>query len=636
MTADCKTDTGQPFWQGRLFICCVALLAYSYVFTADFIWDDDAYIIFNTQLRTLSGLGRIWLDPLVSPQYYPMVLTAFWAQFQLWGVNPFGYHLVNILLHIANGLLVWACLRRCSVPSAFLVAVLFVLHPVQVESVAWITELKNILSLFFYLLALNVYIRYSAATEEDPTARLNRFLYALSLLFFALALFSKTVSASFPAAVLLISWWQTGRIVRKDVVRMLPFFVLAAVLGLNTARLEVSQALAKGAEWDFTLLDRFLIAGRAVWFYIAKLLVPHPLVFSYPRWVIDSRSIWQYIPPLALLLLLLALWLSRERFGRGPLAAMLFFVGTLFPALGFFNFYPMRFSFVADHFQYIACIGFFALLCSSANLLLQRLIPHSCSVRLVFWGAVFMVLFFLTLEQGKTYKNNLTLFSDVISKNPNSWFGYTNRAAYYVNIGNDDLAMVDFEKSLVIKPDDPDALHGRGILYMRQKDYDRAFMDFDQSIRLRPWRVDFYKTRSSASLFTGRLDTALIDAGRVIEMEPAEVKNYLLRASIYVENENYAQAINDLNTAMTIDRNGAAVWANRGLVYYRQGLYENAIADFNKAIELKPDSPESFYNRGLAKSAMGQYEAARGDFLQARQRGYVLTDADIDSILTRK
>jgi tetratricopeptide (TPR) repeat protein len=528
-----------------LFILAILVAAvYSSVFSAGFIWDDDDYVINNQLLRSLAGLRSIWFEPGATPQYYPMVFTLFWTQFQLWGLQPFGYHLVNILLHAANALLLWLCLQRIHVPSAFWVALLFALHPVQVESVAWITELKNVLSLFFYLLSLLAYLQYADAVASSATAAKRRLAYALSLLLFLLSLFSKTVSGSLPAAILLIHWWQTGRICRRDVVRLLPFFALAILFGMVTARLEISHVLARGPEWDFSPVDRVLIAGRAVWFYAGKLVWPYPLMFNYPRWQIDAGSWWQYLFPLAVIGTLIALWCSRGRFGRGPLAAVLFFVGTLFPALGFFNVYPMRYSFVADHFQYAASIGMLILMTAGLELFLSRRgIGAAGRCALFMIPATFAAI--LTWSQGHVYRDRITLFSATIARNPASWLSYANRGRDYALAGRDDLALPDLDRALALNPLEADALQCRGSVLLKRKEFDRALADFDKSIELQPKRADYYLNRCKARRIAGLAELALADADMAIRLDPNLAEGYIERMTVHAIRGEYQKALED-------------------------------------------------------------------------------------------
>ena len=467
------------------------------------------------------------------------------------------------------------------------------------------------------------YWRFAAISESRNPPWLQ---YGLSLLCFAFALFSKTVSGSLPAALLLVLWWKRGAIRWQDVGSLAPFFALAMVLGRQTARLEVSHVLANGPEWDLTFLERLLIAGRAICFYAGKLLWPHPLIFNYPRWQIDTHVWWQFLFPAIVVLLMMLLWLFRGRIGRGALTGVLFFIGTLFPALGFFNVYPMRYSFVADHFQYLASIGIIVLICAG----IARFCPGH---RMFPFLPILLVLTCLSWQQGKTYKDRTTLFSDVIAKNPASWLSYTNRGRDYALSGRDDLAMADLQQSLKLNPDDADALQCRGIIFLKQKNYDHALADFDRSIVLSPWRSDYYRNRSVANHKAGRLMQALSDAGKVIELDPYDVKAYLHRALLYGLTEAYADAIRDLDAALQLDSGSFAAYANRGLIYFRQGLIDKSLSDYSRALSINSESAEIYFNRGIALAARGDADRAGLDLRQAQRLGFKVTDGEIEQVL---
>lgn len=257
-------------WQA-VVLFVVVFLAYLPAWHGGFIWDDDAHVT-RPKLRCWEGLFRIWFEPGATQQYYPLVHGTFWLEHWLWGDDPTGYHLVNLALHAGSAFLVALILRRLAVPGAFLAAVVFALHPVHVESVAWITEMKNTLSAVFYLSAMLCYLRF----DENRGGR----WYAAALGLFLLALLSKTVTATLPAALLVIFWWRRGRLDwRSDVLPLAPFLLLGAVSGLFTAWVERTINGAEGAEFQFSLVERCLIAGRAIWFYLGKLLWPADLIF---------------------------------------------------------------------------------------------------------------------------------------------------------------------------------------------------------------------------------------------------------------------------------------------------------------------------------------------------------------------
>src|ERR1017187_5203871 len=381
-------------------IILITLLAYLPALHGGFIWDDEAHVTDCQALRTLHGLARIWTEPGAVQQYYPLVYTTFWVQFHLWQLNPFGYHLVNVLLQAMNAILLWLVLKQLRVRGAWLAAVIFAIHPVEVESVAWITELKNVLSATFYLSALLAYERFQSwDVEKTGEARLWGF-YGLSLGLYVCALLSKTVTCTLPAAILLLVWWKRGRIGGRDVGPLVPFFMAGTGLGLITAWTEKKFIGAEGMEWAFTFTERLLIAGRALWFYAAKVVWPENLIFVYPHWKIDSGQWWQWLFPLGAVVVAVALWMGRERVGRGPLTAMLFFAGTLGPALGFVNVFPMRYSFVADHFQYLASMGLIAAMAAGVMTILRH--PR---MRIIGGAAIVVSLSMLTCQRTWVYQN---------------------------------------------------------------------------------------------------------------------------------------------------------------------------------------------------------------------------------------
>ncbi len=355
-----KTSSVLKTWVCAFVLVLITLLAYQPVWRAGFIWDDDFYVTNNTPLHTVDGLWGIWFKPGTTIQYYPLVFTSFWAEYHFWGLQPLGYHLVNVLLHALNAILLWRVLQQLKIPGSWWAAAIFALHPVSVESVAWITERKNVLSGFFYLLAVLAYLRFRPLTDRESARAGDWRYYPLVLALFLCALLSKTVTCSLPAVLLLLVWWKNGRVERRDVLATAPLFVLGVASGFMTTWMEKHSVGANGAEWALSFVQRCLVAGRALWFYTGKLFWPRNLTFIYPHWEINAGVWWQYAFPVAALAVLIALWRVRSRIGRGPLVAVLFFAGTLVPALGFFDVFPFRYSYVADHFQYLACIGLIA------------------------------------------------------------------------------------------------------------------------------------------------------------------------------------------------------------------------------------------------------------------------------------
>ncbi len=470
-------------------------------------------------LRSLDGLRRIWFEAGATQQYYPLLHSVFWVEQKLWGDAPLGYHLVNILLHTLAALMAAILLRRLEVPGAYLAAAIFALHPVHVESVAWIAELKNTLSAVFHLAAAIVYLRFDRARSMLP--------YMVALLLFVLGLLSKTVTATLPAALLVVFWWQRGRLAwKRDVLPLAPFFLLGGAAGLFTAWVERTLIGAEGAAFDLSLPDRFLIAGRVVWFYAGKLFWPAPLVFIYPRWNVSAAVWWQYLFPAAALAALAVLWSIRRR-RRGPLAGVLFFIGTLFPVLGFCNVFPFLFSFVADHFQYLASLGLIALASAGiAIALAQRRLwdrPAGYAVCL----ALLAVLAVLTWRQSGMYVDAETVYRTTIERNPRCAMALNNLGALlYERLGLDETEKLDEPEKLIQRAMELDPRYGAsghdglGRIWLRRLRADQAMFHFNESLRIDQRYVEAYLDRGLLWVGSGQFDYAIADYQNALEIAP--------------------------------------------------------------------------------------------------------------------
>jgi tetratricopeptide (TPR) repeat protein len=450
-----------------------------------FIWDDDSYITKNPTLTARSGLSLIWLDMRASPQYYPLTFSLLYLENCLWGFNPIGYHLVSILLHACNAVLVWFVLRKLAVPGSYFAAGLFALHPVEVESVAWVAEQKNTLSCLLSLAALWSYLPFQPLDGQDSTEVRRRFRwwwYGLSLGFFVLALLSKSVVATLPGVLLLLLWWKQPRLKLRDVLPLAPFFVVGAAIGLNTARLEVNHVGAHGPDFEHTPLERVLIACRAICFYAGKLIAPVKLSFFYPRWHIDPVEAGQWLPVLAVFLTLVFLFLLRRRVGKGPLTAVLCFCVILFPGLGFVNIYPTRYSFVADHFQYHASIALLALMGAVAAWPFSALQDRrllATALALPFLAGLGL----LTWSQCLVYRDANTLWTDTLAKNPKAWAAHTNLGNLLKAQGRPELAASHHLKAIELKPDELLGYLNLGETYVRAGDMQRAIETYELGLR---------------------------------------------------------------------------------------------------------------------------------------------------------
>jgi tetratricopeptide (TPR) repeat protein len=597
-------------WLLLVVLSVATLVAYLPVWHGAPLWDDDAHLT-PASLASWEGLGRIWTDFQVTQQYYPIVNTAFWVMNRLWGQNTLGYHLVNIFLHALSAFLVAGILRRWSLPGAAIAAVIFALHPIQVESVAWMSELKNTLSGVFYLLAAIVYLKF------DTNRHWRQYLLALGL--FVLALGSKTVTATLPAALLIVLWWRRGRVTwRQDVLPLIPFFVTGLAAGAGTAWLEVAWVGAKGQSFDLTWVERTMLAGRAAWFYAGKVLWPVDLIFMYPRWTIDQSVWWQYLFPLALAGALVFLWVIRAR-ARGPLAAALYFCGTLFPALGFVNVFPFRYSFVADHFQYLASLGVIVPL-SVGLVLAARRWRFGVSDQVIA-AAVAVPLLVLTFRQSRQYVDAETLYRSTIAANPDSLLARSNLSSLLLDGPADRWAEAEQQaaEALRIDPRDASAHNNLGLAWQRKGRYADAVREHQEAIRLDPDLAAAHYDLGIALGALGNLDEAAAaydESLRIFPSQP-EVLNNL--GQLRARQGRFPEGVSSVREAIRLAPGSPDLRMSLANILQSSHDYSAAIVAYDEALSIRPGWGEAWHNKALALRALGRPDESVAAFLEAER-----------------
>jgi Flp pilus assembly protein TadD len=619
-----------PVWQGALIVLLV-FLAYLPALRGSFVWDDDSW---TTNLSALfqdpSGLRSIWFQPTALQQYYPLSGTTFWLDYQLWKFWTTPYHVENVLLHALAALLFWRLLLRLRAPGAWLAGAIFALHPVMVESVAWITERKNVLSLVLYLGALLAYLRYAQGVSSGrcQVTRTDSILsrvtchpslfYGLAFVLFLGALLAKTTTFSLPAAILLIGWWQRGHIQwRADVLPTLPFFALALGLCAVTAWLEKNHVGAEGSDFALTFPQRCLIAGRAFWFYLGHLFWPANLCFVYPRWQPNPGSGWQWLQPVTALGALFTLWLARGRIGRGPVTALFFYVGTLFPVLGFMNAYGMRYSFVWDHWVYLSALGIIALV--AALVVRAGESRRTPAVVYGFAAIVLPVLALLTWRQAGMYTDMETLWRDTLAKNPDCWMAYNNLGLLLKKQGHIEEAMENYRKSIQINPNNAEALNDLGLALADNGRFDEAIENYHQAIQIDPNLSAALNDLGLALAAKGQLDEAIENYHKAIQINP-NYSHALNNLGVALAAKGQLdEAIEDYHKAIQINPNLSGALNNLGVALAAKGQFDEAIENYRQAIQIKPDYCDALDNLGITLTAQEQFDEAVETFRKAIQ-----------------
>jgi len=587
----------------------------------EFLSDDEGYITDNYLLRSWSGLRKIWGDPRAMPQYYPLTFTSFWVEHHLWNNRPAGYHASNVLIHALNAALVYLLLRRLRLPGAWLGGAIFALHPVNVASVAWVAERKNVLSTAFYLASLMCYARYLHLDQSERDARSGTGYALAGLGLFCCALLSKTVTCTLPVTILLIMWWRRVRIDLRAVLGLVPMFALSLGAGAVTVWVERSSAA-----FELTWLQRVLIAGRAFWFYAVTLLWPFRLCMMHPRWVIDVGTWWGYLFPVSLVCVFVLAVLGSRKTGRAPLAVLLFFAATLAPVLGLVNFGYMQHSFVADHLIYLACIGPIAFLASLGTKAAQYRGKTGRNIALAVAAALIAGLGLMTWKRSGVYADRGKLWDDTIAKNPGSSMAWNGRGMFNSTKGNLEQAIADYSKAIELGSgsylaNTNRSVHyrNRGYAYYRKGQFDRAIDDYDKAIELAPRNVKSYVGRGYAYHKKGLYGKAIRDYTKAIELEPDCYRAYRARWEAHFATNRYDMGIRDLDKAIALAPKVPLNYSARGMAHSQLGNQEQAVKDFNRAVILNPTDPHSYNNRGIVYRKKGEYDKAIADFNKALQ-----------------
>lgn len=574
-----------------LLLAGVTIFAYRPAWNGGFLWDDDDYIVKNDLLTASDGLQRIWFSLDSPSQYFPLVYTTFRIERALWDLNPSGYHWVNLLLHVANALLVWRMLARLNVPGAWLAGAIFALHPVQVESVAWITERKNVLMGFFFLLTLLAWIAFIDERTKRPWP-----FYVLALVLCVLALLAKSTACTLPAALLLILWLKKTPITKQRLIQIAPFVVLSIGMGLLAVWWErYHQGTTQTAFPFLSPIQRILVASRAVWFYLSKLIWPSNLTFIYPKWNIRPAHLLDYTWLLAGIVACVAIYFLRRYVGRSVEIAAAFFVITLSPVLGFIMLFTFRYTFVADHYQYLACIGPIALVSAGVASLADMLKQYRA---LIVGGGLFAVasLGALTWRQAAMYGDIETLWRTTLARNPECWMAHTNLGIVLLQKGQLNDGIAHYRAALRMQPDSWDAEYNLGTALVAKGEVDEAILHCERAVAMQPNDPDSQVALGDALLQKKRVEEAILHYHKAIALRPDYFLAHYGLARASFEKGELDTAVQHCRAALFIRPDDADCHTVLAVALDQQGETAEAIHHYEKAVQIAPKSISALTN----------------------------------------
>ncbi len=591
----------KPWFFAALLIAAV-FCVYRPAWHGTYVWDDDDHLVNNPVLNP-GGLATVWV-PGGYLNYWPLTYTVYRIEYQFWRLDPLGYHLVNIGLHCLAALLVWQVLVRLRVPGALFGAAIFALHPVNVESVAWIAQLKGLLSVTLALLTVLLYLGYEQ--------RGHAWRYVVALIVFALSALAKGEALTLPIVFLALAWWQRGRITRNDLLRAAPFALIAA--GMAAVEVWTQYLVESPVIRTDDFFSRAAIAGRAVWFYLGKLVWPANLIPFYPRWTTGSSDLWSYLPDTLLLAAFGVAWWKRRTWGRPLVMMIVCYVALLLPVLGFVNIYFMRYSLVADHWQYIATIVPCAIFAGVAATLARRYVPRGAA-----WLAAVCLLAglgALSSRQSETYANVDAFYGATIASNPDCWLAHYNLGEIYGGRGQMDAAMDQFRIALTIKPDYAKAQDGLGQALVSRGQLDEALTHYHKALEIDPKDADADFGIGDILISQGKIDSAIDYFRKAVAINPnhAEAHNNLGNALLQLGKEE--QGIAEIKKSLELNPNLFAANYNLADEMLKHGKIDSAIGYYERAAAIKPGFADAHYNLGSLRARRGEFDAAIAQYQQ--------------------
>ncbi len=573
-------------------------------------WDDPAYITDNILLRSLTAenLSRL-LTANIEGNYHPLTMLSFALEYQLFQTAPLGYHITNLLLHLVNVYLVgWLIFQLCRRPMvAFITALFFGIHPMHVESVAWLSERKDLLYTCFYLAAL---VNYEKHLEKPSVTQ-----YLWVLLFLVLSLLSKAMAASLPLVLLLMDYYKGHRINWKQIIGKWPFFVVSAIAGIGAIVAQKEFNAIQHLEY-FSMTDKLLIAAYGLITYMQKLILPLNLSSYYPYPAEGFTTIF-YIAPVLIGAIATGIYFTAKK-TRVIVFGMLFYLLTILLVLQILG---VGRTIIAERYTYIPYIGLFFILAAAYDHFLGKAGKT---------GKIFLTLglagltgwwCLLTWERIPVWKDSETLWTNVLEQFPNVPVAYNNRGEVYCEAEKYDLAMHDFNRALSLDPNNAKAYGNRGFIYAHQRKYTEAMTDLNNSLDLDDKNPLVWSNRGNLYKELNQHDQAIRDFTKAIRLDALNPVAYNNRGISYSLSNQPKLALKDYNMAIRLDPVYQKAYYNRGTLHQSLRQYKQSVEDLNKVIDMDPTYGPAWYNRSLAWYGLGHFNNALQDIQQAQSLG---------------
>ncbi len=558
-------------------------------------WDDGTFILRDGRLRTLAGLGSIWL-PSSGVDYWPLSSTFLWLEWHLFSYHPLGYHLCSWALHVTSGLLVWRLLARLGLRWGWVGGLLFIVHPLAVESVGWISETKNTFSLPFFLLSLIAYLDFDRSGKTVD--------YWKSWGFYVAAMLAKASVVMLPVVILLFVWWKTGRVTRLDFKRMAPYFAVALVLGLVTVVLQNSQGLSDAYKPRSPLVV-FLCAGEAIFFYLGHFVAPYGLIVIYPRWTFESPTFLQLLPWPLLGVLLVLLWLHRTGWGRHALLGLGFFLITLFPVIGFLNMTFMKISWVADHLVYLPMIGLVGLVAAAGEYAYGKVHGVARLAGVLVGFAWLAVLGFGTFHHAGDFRNEGKLWAATLRFNPTCSQAYNNLGLCFADSNRMQPAIVLYRKALALDPQFADAHNNLGIAYQVTGQPAAALQEYQDAVALKPDYPGMQGNLGQLLILQGRLPEAWSHLELSAELDPNQAQVQSNLGFVLLHLGRSAEAVSHLQLAVQMRPDFVTDHLNMGCALMNLHRFDEAIDEFDTVLRLSPNNPNALALLKKVRAAQG-------------------------------